>query len=326
MKLDNDTLSIFISAIKLKEDAMPAYRTQINHLKERLEEKIKNDERTGFKVTKYLLTGSWKKRTILRATGENPIDVDLVLFVGGDETIADDLPKLHDYIVEYLQDIYPGKDISKDVDAEGKTKSIKIRFTGSGLELDIVPVIPISIPEYVWQPQRGGGNQKYVTSVSKQLSFAKSCKDRNPVYTSVVRALKWWRNYKELRPKDDEAGLSSFAIELIVSHLESTKGIANNTEDGIIRFFKFLSTPNFPVITFKDAIGTVPQFDTPVFIADPTNNANNAAKKLHREGWKEVIEEASDAYESLCIAQSKRNEGDTIDEWKRVFGPSFKIK
>ena len=326
MKLDNDTLQNFISAIKLKEEDMPDYRVQINHLKERLEDKIKNDERTGLKVTKYLLTGSWKKRTILRPQGDNPIDVDLVLFVGGDENIADDLPKLHDYIVGYLKKIYPGKNIAEDVDAEGKTKSIKIRFIESGLELDIVPVLPATPTDYVLQPQRGGGKKRYITSVSKQLEFAKRYKDNNPSYTSIVRALKWWRNRQELRPIEDEAGLSSFAIELIVAYLETTKGIITSIEDGVIRFFKFLSTPDFPVITSADAIGSVPTYDTPVYIADPTNNENNAAKKLHKDGWKEVVEKANDAYESLRIAQAKRNEGDTIDEWKRVFGPSFKIK
>ena len=38
------------------------------------------------------------------------------------------LSKLHDYIVKYLEEIYPNKDINRDVDAEGNTKSIKIRY------------------------------------------------------------------------------------------------------------------------------------------------------------------------------------------------------
>lgn len=46
------------------------------------------------------------------------------------------------FIVEYLKEIYPNKDIDRDVDAEGNTKSIKITFSGTGLELDIVPVVP----------------------------------------------------------------------------------------------------------------------------------------------------------------------------------------
>ncbi len=306
MQLQNSELQNFVSRIKLQEDDMPKYRTQIDNLKKKLGNKIKNDTRTGLKVTKYLLTGSWRKRTILRATGANPIDIDLVLYVEGDENLTKDLKKLHDFLVGYLEEIYPSKDISKDVDAEGKTKSIKIRFSGTGLELDIVPVISLSSPvDYVWQPQRGGSNgKKYTTSVTKQLEFAKQCKDRNPSFTGIVRSLKWWRNFKELHPTDDEAGLSSFAIELIVAYLDINKGVESNLERGIIRFFEFLSTPGFPIIKFAGALNTVPVFTTPVFIADPTNNENNAAKKLDEDIWEEILEEANEAFETLCIANS----------------------
>jgi hypothetical protein len=327
MKLTNTQLQNFIGRIKLKEENMSKYREQVNNLKERLEKKIKEDERTGLKVTKYLLAGSWKKRTILRPTGVNPIDIDLVLYVEGDESLKNDLKRLHDFIVDYLKEIYPNKDIDSDVDAEGNTKSIKIKFSGTGLELDIVPVIPIpNTNEYVWQPQRGGGGKRYTTSVTKQIDFARERKAENTSFTSIVRSIKWWKNYKELKPIGDDPGLSSFVIELIVSHLELTEGIENDIESGIIRFFRFVSDSNFPIIKFKDAINSVPTlFDTPVYIADPTNNDNNAAKKLDDSIWEETINEANDAFDTLFIAQSKIGQGDTIEEWKHVFGPKFSI-
>ncbi|MBL7799845.1 MAG: nucleotidyltransferase [Chitinophagales bacterium] len=326
MKLTNTQLQNFINRIKLKQEYMPKYREQIGNLKDRLEAKIKDDKRTGIKVTKFLIAGSWKKGTILKPTGENPIDIDLVLFVEGDESLKDDLNKLHDFIVEYLEEIYPQKDINRDVDAEGNTKSITIRFSGTGLEVDIVPVVPMASPkEYVWQPQRGGGGKKYVTSVTKQLDFAKDRKNKNPSLTSIVRAIKWWRNYKELNTTNDETGLSSYTIELIVSYLDFKKGIEQNIEEGIIRFFQFISTSGFPIIKFADAINSVPTFDTPIFVADSTNNENNAAKKINAAIWKEIIQEAEDAFDSLNIAQYKNFEGDTVDEWKRVFGPTFNI-
>lgn len=305
---------------------MPRYRDQIKNLMEKLEAKIKNDTRTGIKVTQFTIAGSWKKGTILRPTGENPIDVDLVLYVSGDEGLQDDLTKLHDFVVDYLSDIYPSKDINRDVDAEGNTKSIKIRFAGTGLEVDIVPVVPVKTPkDYVWQPQRGGGGKKYITSVTKQLEFAKTRTDANTYYTSIVRAIKWWRNFKEFKPTDDDPGLSSFTIELIVSYLEIEKSRETDIETGIIRFFKFISDPNFPIIKFRDAINGIPKLDSAIYVADPSNNENNAAKKLDEATWKEIIKEANDAFESLHIAQSKNFDGDTLDEWKRVFGPTFNI-
>jgi len=328
MKLSNTQLQNFIGRIKLKEEDMPEYRNQISRLKDNLEAKIRDDKRTGMKVTKYLLAGSWKKRTILRPTGENPIDIDLVFYIEGNEGLKDDLKKLHDFIIEYLGEIYPNKDIKRDIDAEGNTKSIKIKFTGTGLELDIVPVVPISnTSDYVWQPQRGGGGKRYVTSVIRQLEFAKERKEQNSSFTSIVRAIKWWKNHKELKPVDGEPGLSSFVIELIVSHLELEEGIESDIESGIIRFFRFISDPNFPIIKFANAINSVPSsFDTPIYVADPTNNDNNAAKKIDTPIWEEVIREANDAFDSLYIAQSKLGEGDTINEWKHVFGHKFNIE
>lgn len=326
MKLNNNQLQFFVDKIKLKPENMPKYRRQINNLKERLEKKIVSDKRTDLKVTKYLLAGSWKKHTILKPTGENPIDIDLVLFIEGAENIKSDLQKVHDFIVDYLEDIYPQKNIGEDVETNGKTKSIKIKFKATGLEVDIVPVVTITTPkEYVWQPERGGGG-KYITSVSKQLNFSLELRKNNPSYTAIVRILKWWKNYKELNSTDDEPGLSSFAIELIVGYLDIEKGVESNIEEAVIRFFQFLSTVDFPKISFKDAINDIPSFNTPVFIADNTNNENNTAKKLTTDKWKEIVEEADDAFDTLNIAQSKNNEGDTLEEWKRIFGPTFNYK
>ena len=208
-------------------------------------------------------------------------------------------------------------------------KSVKIKFLGSGLEVDIVPVVPIKTPEgYVWQPQRGVGG-KYITSIDKQLAFAKERREENSSYTSIVRCLKWWRNYKELKPEDGTPGLSSFSIELIVAYLDLTRGIETNIEEGIIRFFEFVSTTTkpFPDISFRGAINNVPvNYDTPIFVADNTNNENNACKKLTSDSWKEIVEEASEAFDALCRAESYKAEGATIEEWKNVFGPTFDIK
>lgn len=325
MTLDNNSLRPFINKIRLRNENMSKYRDQINNLKNKLEDKIRNDDSHGLKVTKYLLAGSWKKHTILRPTGDHPIDIDLVLYVSGDENIQNDLKKLHEFIVNYLKEIYPQKDIDRDVDAGGNTKSIKIRFSGSGLEVDIVPVVPVANPEnYVWQPERGGGG-KYITSVENHLSFSNSLRKNNPSYTSIVRALKWWKNYKELRPNVNEPGISSFSIELIVAYLDVTKGVETNIEEGIIRFFQFLSESSFPEISFEHSINSIPNYRTPIYIADDTNNENNTAKTIDKTKWNEIIQEAEDAFDSLNLAQSRNNEGATIDEWKRVFGPTFTL-
>lgn len=298
---------------------MPKYKGQIENLVSKLEDKIKNDDSTGLRVTRVLRAGSWKKGTILRPTGDFPIDIDLVFFIKGDETVKNDVQKLHDFVVDYLESIYPSKDIYRDVDASGNTKSIKIKFSGTGLEVDIVPVVPLSSPEgYVWQPERGGKG-KYITSVDGQLEFAKERKNANSSFTSVVRAVKWWRNYKELDV------LKSFSVELIVSHLDLTKGVETNIEEALIRFFEFASSEKLKELNFIGAINTIPYYTTPVYIADPTNNENSTTNKITESDWNEIQEEAEEAYETLTLAQARGTMGDAISEWKSIFGPHFNI-
>ncbi len=319
MKLDNAQLGNFINRIKLHRDDMGKYKDQIGNLRDRLKAKIKDDTSTGMKVTRFLIAGSWKKHTVLRPKGEHPVDVDLVLFVGGDDSLKSDVGKLHDYVVKYLLEIYPTKDVG-DVEAEGKTKAIKIVFKGTGLEVDIVPVVPDTPSTYVWQPERGGGG-RFITSVDKQLDENLRARKQNASYTSIVRALKWWRNRQGLKPE-----LTSFTIELIASYLDDTYGSQPGIEEGIIRFFQFVSGRDFPVITFPAAINTVPRFTNPVFVADPTNNENNAASKIDNDAWARVVKAADEAFEGLSIAQSSRTMGATTEEWEAVFGPSFNIE
>ncbi|GAB4015182.1 hypothetical protein GCM10028808_39850 [Spirosoma migulaei] len=327
MRFDNKQLSHFIDKIKLQPENMGKYRDQIANLKKRLEAKIGEDDSHGLKVTKYIIGGSWKKHTILKPTGDNPIDIDLLLFVEGDSNIQNDLKKLYEFIVGYLESIYPQKDIRKDFDAQGNTKSVTITFSGTGLEVDIVPVVPLeNLPDYVWQPSRRGG-KKYITSVTKQLAFSLTKRKQNSSYTAIVRAIKWWKNYKELYPTDDEPGLSSFAIELITAYLDEQYGVEENIEEGIIRFFQFLSTATFPIISFEGAINNVPKsFDPPIFVSDNTNNENNVARRMTEDKWAEIVSEAEEAFDTLNMAIARNNEGDTIQEWKSIFGPTFNIK
>ncbi|WP_375437305.1 CBASS oligonucleotide cyclase [uncultured Hymenobacter sp.] len=321
MELANTQLKNFVDRIRLSADAMPKYRTQITNLRNKLQAKIDADNSTGIKVTRFIIAGSWKKHTVLRPKGEHPVDVDLVLFVSGDESLQTDVDKLHDFVVKYLLEIYPIKEVG-DVEAEGKTKAIRIVFKGTGLEVDIVPVVPLpNSATYVWQPERGGGG-RYITSVDGQLDHAAAARKRNPLYTSVVRMLKYWRNHQELKPE-----LTSFAIELVVDYLDATYGVKSSTEESIIRFFGFVSGRLFPTISFPNAINQVGLLPLghPVWIADPTNNENNAGNKITTSSWTEVKGKALVAFEALNYAQAKADGGGTVDEWKEVFGPSFSI-
>ena len=46
MRLTNTQLKVFVDKIRLKPENMPKYREQVETLKSKLDEKIKNDKRT----------------------------------------------------------------------------------------------------------------------------------------------------------------------------------------------------------------------------------------------------------------------------------------
>src|SRR5690606_21094169 len=114
---------------------------------------------------------------------------------------------------------------------------------------------------------------------------------------------------------EQEGGLSSYSIELIVAYLDCTRGVEPSIEEAVIRFFQLLSESSFPEISFEHAINQIPYYSTPIYVADDTNNENNATKKLDAAKWSEIVEEAEEAFDSLNLAQSRNNEGVTVEEW-----------
>jgi tRNA nucleotidyltransferase (CCA-adding enzyme) len=81
MKLTNSQLTNYVNRIKLKRANMPRYRDQLKNLQDDLEKHINEDISNGVRVTKVIVAGSWKKGTILRPTGDNPIDIDVVFYI-----------------------------------------------------------------------------------------------------------------------------------------------------------------------------------------------------------------------------------------------------
>ena len=316
MKLSNQELLNFVGRIKLTEKRKKKYTKQIDNLVQELQTAI--SKHTDMKVTSVLRAGSWKKGTALRPYAGAALDIDLVFFLDVEEASSDDINTLHDTLLEFLLKAYPTKEKEDFTSGE---KTVGLKFRGSGLEADLVPVIQLQgDPEYVWQPSKRKGAGKFITNVRGQLTFARDLKAEDSNYTSIVRIAKAWRRRQEL-------SIPSFAIELIVAHLVLTEGRATNIEDAVVRFFEFVSRSEFPEITFPEAKGDVDEDSKgPVYIADPTYNPNNVLERKTQEQWDEAIEAAQIAFETLTFAQSKRAQGETLSLWKEIMGPEFNIE
>lgn len=313
MNLTDPQISNFVNRIKLGKKSR--YIDQIDTLKSNVINAINGMD--GTKVEKIIRAGSWKKGTALRPHGDNPLDIDMVVFVHVDAKTSFNSEELRQEIIDVLAQAYPQK--SKEDFTNGK-KTVGIVFKGTGLEVDIVPFIPDSNSKYGRQPRKKLNSGDFKTNVEEQLSYINKIKDKWPSFLPSVQLIKWWRNRKELE-------LPSFAIELIFAHLVETGRISYNSriESAIIEFFNFVSAHSKMRINFPNAIGVM-SGESP-YIADPTNNENNVLANLEKSEWDDIIAEALEGFEIISYASCIETGGitGTVDKWREVF-ESFTIQ
>jgi hypothetical protein len=318
MELTDSQLNYFVNnRLKLQKGKRAEYLAQVDHLIERFSAAANGDKVIDIK--KFLKTGSLRKGTVLRPRGDFGVDADVAVFLNGNGASQYDLANLHDRIRKLLAKIYPTK---KNEDFTIQPRTLGIEFRDSGLEMDLVPLIAIDGPgDYGWQPS-SRGDAPVKTSVTKQLEFIRTRKDGYANFTALIRMLKYWRNFHEL---DDS--LRSFTIELIVSHLQDTRGVPASLEEGLLRFFLYVTDSELKTpISFAEC-GNVKSYPKDrVVILDPCNADNNIARKITDQDCKAIIEKCLNAWETLTYARNYDGKTQTLELWKEVFGRSFVIE
>jgi len=316
MELNDSQIECFVkNRLRVPKEDRKDYLDQVDHLIESFEAKLAEDPVWG--VKKFLKTGSLKKGTVLRPADGCGVDADIAVFLDASDASKYDLAELHARLRTLLVKIYPTK---KPEDFVVQPRTLGIEYTVSGLAVDLVPLLPDDDNlDYGWQPS-SEGEPPVRTSVTGQLAFIKARKDADPRFRSLVRLVKKWRNYREL----DQ--LSSFAIELILAHLQDVQGPATSLEAGLIRFFLYIAQTELrAAITFNEH-GKADVLPTDrVVILDPVNKDNNVTKRMTDGEATEIVNEARTAWEQLSAARWNEYLGETLEFWKAVFGRSFII-
>ena len=317
MILSDAQLNVFVTnVLHLGSGKRKEFLGQVDTLIDNLQRKIKEDD--SFKVKGFTKTGSIMKGTVLKPRGDLGVDADIAVFLDVSESEKNDVDNLHSIIRKLLIAAYPTK---KPEDFQVQPRTLGIHFRTSGLDIDLVPVIPIlGEPGYGWQPS-SERDQPVKTSVLGQLNFIKSRRDADPRFKTLVRLLKNWRNQNEIDR------FRSFTIELIVAHLFDLHGAAVSLESGLQRFFLYVAQSQLKKpITFPE-LGKITAFpNNPVIILDPVNKSNNVAARLTDVERKEIVNAAEKAWATIEAASWKGGKGETLDLWKDVMGRSFIIE
>ncbi|MDN3503827.1 CBASS oligonucleotide cyclase [Psychrobacter sp. 5A.1] len=314
MPLLNKELQYYDSNIlRLEEDRRKKYHEQVDNLIKNLRREIKNQ--SELRIVRVVKAGSFAKYTILKKTNEDQIDVDLVFYIDDENHNSDSFKELIELIQELLIKIYPTKSVE---DFEIQTRATSISFVGSGLDVDVVPVIQDSNNlDYGWQYDLNTGG-KSLTCAPCHIKFVQNRKDEDKHYRTLVRMAKRWKN--RAKPK----GLKSFHIELILASIQDNKGPTVNIEERFRAFLLYIAQSNLQErIDFKEnSSETQISFYDPVVIVDPANHQNNVASRITDSERKEIVEKAEEAWE---LANYASTTGD-LKLWKELFGNTFKVE
>ena len=188
-------------------------------------------------------------------------------------------------------------------------------FVGSGLSVDIVPVIEDEKRSgYGWQFDIHDGSTVQ-TCAPCQIKFVRDRKNQDGVFRTLVRLAKKWRNHAELKP------LKSFAIELIMAHLLATQGKSGSIEQRFRNFLLYLAQSGLKEqISFPENTKPLGSFADPVVILDPVYSLNNVTSRISESERLEIVAAAETAWEDANFASAENDN----EEWKKIFGPRFK--
>lgn len=313
MPLTNTQLYYYDSnVLRLPADKRKEYHDQVDRLIAELSRRL--TDRTEIKITKVVKAGSFAKFTILRKTSVDQIDVDVVFYISCRSIDLETLQSLNDTIYDLLIKIYPNKNVE---DFEIQRKAARVQFVGSGLSVDIVPVIQDeNQPGYGWQFDLENG-EKVLTCPPRQIQFVRDRKAKDKDFRTLVRLAKRWRNHAELKP------FKSFTIELVMAYILDQEGASGSIEQRFRRFLLYIAQSELKqVISFPENVPPYGTFSNPVVILDPVYSQNNVAGRITEAERQLIVSTALEAWETANLASADNDNA----VWKELFGPRFKIE
>ncbi len=303
--------------VNLPKDKAKEYREQTRRLREKFEKYVK--EHPDFSLKKIMLSGSLAKGTALRSLN----DIDVACYISGADAPSD-IPKLLDYLAERLSKAFPNFTPEQ---VKPQTYSITVSFKGSGLDVDIVPILYYGDPNWYGELVSQDDGSFLTTNIPRHLEFIKKRKNVHPEHFSqVVRLIKYWAR-KEKRERNDFR-FKSFMIEMILAKL-SDRGVSfSDYPEALQSFFTYIAQTDMrELIVFDDyySPSSASAVTTPAKIIDPVNEENNVGKLYTGTQVDMIVDAALDAGDAIEAALKATTKQDTVYYWQKVFGSTFQV-
>lgn len=311
----SDIVTFADEKVNLKSDRAQRYREQVRNLREHLDRYISEHPDIG--LVKMLLSGSLAKGTALSVIN----DVDVALYVRG-ETAPSELGELLNWLLTKLRTTYSQMD-PENIRIDGP--AIVISFSGTGIDVDIVPIYYLGDPAwrgYLWDRRT---REKILTSIPQHLEFVRRRKDGQPThFVQCVRLLKWWARQRE---RGEGISIRSFLIELIMAKLRDIGKDFTDYHTGLEQFFLYIHKSQLKErISFTDFYPSdklSKQQTGVVEIFDPVNPQNNVASDMTDDVRKRIVTFSEQALDALSYAKTCQTKREALECWQDVMGGAF---
>ena len=298
--------------INLPPETVKKHSKQVNLLRERLEAKIY--ENPAFDLIKMLHAGSVAKGTALRTVN----DLDVAVYVKAGNVPKSD-GELIPWLAERLAEANPNM---KPDQFKPQTHCVTINFRGTGLDVDVVPVLYEGDEDDCGWLVRKHTGERVLTSIPLHLQFMR---DRKQLYggdyTQLIRIVKWWKWQKDLRFK-------SFMIELLWARLAATSVSLTDYPTALEYFFTYIIKSGLKQrVFFTDhyTASRLPSRNTGVIeIFDPVNPDNNIAKNYVETDRQAIVTAAHEALDAIIEARYASTKGEAVECWQDILGRGFK--
>lgn len=303
--------------VNLPKDKADEYRAQARRLRERLDGYL--EEHPDFTLKKMMLSGSLAKGTALRSLN----DIDVACYISGADAPGD-VPKLLNYLAERLRNAFPN--FSPD-QVKPNTYSVTVSFRGTGLDVDIVPILYNGDPDWYGNLVSQDDGSFLETCIPRHLEFIRKRKQAHETdFVQVARLIKYWA--AKMKREQDGFRLKSFMIELVLAHLSDQGATFSDYPDALQHFFTYVARSNIrELIAFSDyyKASSVGTFTEPVRIIDPVNAKNNVSKLYTAAQADAIVEAALDAGDAIDAALLAPTKHETVRYWQKVFGSAFQV-
>lgn len=303
--------------VNLPAEWAKVYREQVDRLIAKLESYLK--EHPDFSLRRIMLSGSLAKGSALKTLN----DIDVACYISGADA-PKEISELIEYLAERLRNAFPN---FKPEQVKPNTYSVTVSFMGSGLDVDVVPILYDGDPDWYGNLVSQDNGSLLKTCIPRHIEFIRKRKRQQPEdFIQVVRLAKFWAQHM----KEEREGFrfKSFMVELILSKLLDDGADFSNYPEALQAFFTYIiKTDIRKLIAFTDyySLSRLGSFAEPVKIIDPVNELNNAARHYTAQQADMITAAAMDAGDAIDASNAAPTKQLSIYYWQKVFGSTFQL-